>query len=169
MWAAIYDKVLGQVKADCVHIWEDMSFKNGPLISPELFREFLVPAYSKVTEVARSHGVKTVLVDTDGDCTKLIPHFIEGGVTGMYPFEVQAGMDVKKVRKDFPRLQILGGVNKRELAKGPEAIDAELELRLPGMIEKGGYIPMADHQIPPDVSWQNYLYYRKRVAEISEG
>jgi uroporphyrinogen decarboxylase len=39
-----------------------------------------------------------VLLDTDGDCTKLIPGFLEGGVTGLYPFEVQAGMDVRRVR-----------------------------------------------------------------------
>ena len=35
------------------------------------------------------------------------------------------------------------------------------------MIEQGGFIPMADHQVPPDVSWENYLYYRRRVAELA--
>jgi uroporphyrinogen decarboxylase len=167
LWATLYDRILSQVKVDCIHIWEDMSFKNGPLISPALFREFLVPAYRKVTDVARSHGVKVILVDTDGDCRLLIPLFLEGGVTGLYPFEVQAGMDVREIREAFPRLQVLGGVDKRELAGGKERIDAELERRLPGMASKGGYIPMADHQVPPDVSWENYLYYRRRVSELS--
>ncbi len=165
LWARLYDRVLSQVRVDCVHFWEDMSFKNGPLISPELFGKFLVPAYRKVTDVARSHGVRTVLVDTDGDCSKLIPGFLEGGVTGLYPFEVQAGMDVVQVREAFPRLQILGGINKRELAAGPERIDAELRRRLPGMLERGGFVPMADHQVPPDVSWQSYLHYRRRIGE----
>jgi len=167
LWVAIYDRVLSEIKMDCIHFWEDMSYKNGPLISPALFEEFMVPAYKKVTEVARSHGVKTVLLDTDGDCTKLIPGFLEGGVTGLYPFEVQAGMDVKKVREAFPTLQILGGIDKKEIAKGPEAIDRELEKRIPGMVKGGGYIPMFDHQVPPDVSYKDYLYYRKRVAELA--
>ncbi len=144
-----------------------MSFKNGPLISPELFREFMVHAYRKVTDVARSHGVDIVLVDTDGDCSLLIPLFLEGGVTGIYPFEVQAGMDVVAVRQAYPELQILGGIDKKELATAPERIDAELERRLPNMLKTGGYIPMADHQIPPDVSYENYLYYRRRVAEMA--
>lgn len=52
------------------------------------------------------------------------------------------------------------------VAAGPDAIDAELGRRLPGMTEKGGFIPMGDHQIPPEVSWENYLYYRKRLAEM---
>ena len=167
LWATIYDRVLSQVRVDFIHIWEDMSYKNGPLISPALFRSFLVPAYQRVTEVALRHGVKVVLVDTDGDCTALIPGFLDGGVTGLFPFEVQAGMDVKEIRRQFPRLQILGGVDKKELATNHHQIDAELERRLPGLIAAGGYIPMADHQVPPEVSWDNYRYYRKRVEEIA--
>jgi len=169
LWASMYDLVLPQVDVDCIHIWEDMSYKNGPLISPDLFREFMVPAYRQITEVARSHGVDVVLVDTDGDCSQLIPLFLEGGVTGIYPFEVQSGMDVRRVREAFPSLQILGGIDKRELAGDPDRIDAELERRLPGVVSQGGYIPMGDHQIPPDVSWENYCYYRRRLAELSRG
>jgi uroporphyrinogen decarboxylase len=168
LWVALYSKILSEVKVDCIHIWEDMSFKNGPLISPALFEEFMLPAYRRVTETAKGFGVDIVLVDTDGDCRLLIPLFLEGGVTGIYPFEVQAGMDVQEIRETFPRLQILGGVDKKELARGPAAIDREIRRRIPGMVERGGFIPMGDHQIPPDVSWENYLYYRRRLAEIAE-
>jgi uroporphyrinogen decarboxylase len=167
LWATLYDRILSEVRVDCIHIWEDMSFKNGPLISPGLFQTFLVPAYQKVTDVARSHGVDVVLVDTDGDCSRLIPLLMDGGVTGLYPFEVQAGMDVNAIRNAFPRLQILGGIDKRALALDKDAIDAELARCVPLMCSKGGYIPMADHQIPPDVSWENYRYYRQRIADLS--
>jgi hypothetical protein len=167
LWATLYDRILSQVKVDCVHIWEDMSFKNGPLISPALFREFMLPAYRKVTDVIRSHNVDTILVDTDGDCRQLIPLFLEGGVTGIYPFEVQAGMDIAQIRETYPDLQILGGIDKKELTTTRERIDAELDKRLKPMLAKGGYIPMADHQIPPDVPWENYLYYRRRIAALA--
>jgi len=167
LWANLYSKILSRVKVDCVHIWEDMSFKNGPLISPALFEEFLVPAYQKVTDTAKGFGVEVVLVDTDGDCRLLIPLFLEGGVTGLYPFEVQAGMDVRAIRAGYPGLQMLGGIDKKQLARGEEAIDDELERSVSGLVSKGGFIPMGDHQIPPDVSWKNYLYYRQRLAEIS--
>ncbi len=167
LWASLYEKILTRVKVDCIHIWEDMSFKNGPLISPELFKEFMVPAYRKVTDVARSYGVETVLVDTDGDCTKLIPGFMEGGVTGLYPFEVQAGRDVKKIREEYAKLQIMGGIDKEEIAAGRERIDGELARRIPGMLGKGGYIPMFDHQVPPDVSYDDYRYYRRRLSELA--
>jgi uroporphyrinogen decarboxylase len=166
LWVAVMDRVLSEVKVDCIHIWEDMSYKNGPLISPQMFRELLLPAYKRVTEVARGHGVRVALVDTDGDCRKLIPPMVEGGVTGLYPFEAQAGMDVVEIRRDFPKLQILGGIDKKALARGRAAIDAELERQVPAMLKRGGYIPMVDHQVPPDVSWESYLYYRRRLAEM---
>ena len=169
LWVTLFDRVLSQVRVDCIHIWEDMSYKNGPLISPELFREFLLPGYRRLTGMAGDHGVDVVLVDTDGDCRKLIPLLTEGGVTGIYPFEVNAGMDVAAIREAFPRLQILGGIDKTALAAGRKAIDAELERRVPPMLPKGGYVPMVDHQVPPDVSWDSYRYYRRRIAEMAAG
>jgi hypothetical protein len=167
LWMALYDRVLSQVKVDCIHIWEDMSYKNGPLISPGMFREFLMPAYRELTDLAAARGVRVVLVDTDGDCRKLIPPMLEGGVTGLYPFEAQAGLDVVAVGCDFPRLQILGGIDKKALARDRAAIDAELDRQVPALLARGGYVPMVDHQVPPDVSWSNYLYYRRRVAAMA--
>jgi len=166
LWTTVWDRALSRIRVDCIHIWEDMAFKNGPLVGPRLFEEFLVPAYRRLTDLARSHGVRTILVDTDGDCSALLPLFLDAGVTGLYPFEVQSGMDVRDVRRQYPALQILGGIDKRALARGRAAIDEELARRVPGLIERGGFIPMADHQIPPDVGWQDYCYYRRRLAEL---
>ena len=119
------------------------------MFSPQLFAEFLVPPYRRLTDVACNYGVDIILVDSDGDCLELIPLWLEGGVSGLYPFEVAADMDIKEIGDAFPSLQILGGVDKHELAAGPERIDAELMRRIPEMIDRGGFIPMGNHQIPP--------------------
>ncbi|MCD6529970.1 hypothetical protein J7L06_06755 [Candidatus Bathyarchaeota archaeon] len=86
---------------DCVTIWEDMAYKVGPLISPKLFRRFMLPRYKKLTSYLRSHGIDTILVDTDGDARMLIPLLLEGGVNGIYPLEVQAGMDAVALRREY--------------------------------------------------------------------
>ena len=52
----------------------------------------------------------------------------------------------------------MGGVNKIALIQGPSEIDKELD-RIAPLIEEGGYIPMVDHRVPPDVSLKNYIYY----------
>jgi hypothetical protein len=162
---SLWESALAQIQVDCVHFWEDMCFRSGPLISPAMFRQFLMPYYKRLTGFLQGRGIDIILVDTDGDCNLLIPLFMEAGVTGLYPMEVQAGMDVVAVARRYPRLQILGGIAKQALAQGRQAIDQELERRLPYMLRRGGYIPTVDHHVPPDVSWDSFVYYRRRVAE----
>lgn len=165
-WVALYDQVLDDVSADALFIWEDMCYKGGPLISPAMFREFLLPGYQKMSACARDHGVRHVIVDTDGNCSALLPLFIEGGVTVLHPFEAASDMDVVEVRKAFPKLGIMGGIDKREIAKGRAAIDAELARQVLYMMSQGGYIPTIDHSVPPDISWEDYRYYRSKLNEM---
>ena len=165
-WIALFDGVLKEVDVDAVFIWEDMCYKGGPLISPEMFREFILPGYRKLTSFLRDHGVRIVLMDSDGDVWKLLPLWIEGGVTVVYPFEVAAGMDVVEVRKAFPKLGITGGIDKRAVAQGKEAIDRELEAKVPFMLQHGGYIPSIDHMVSLDVSFENFKYYREKLKQI---
>lgn len=162
----IYTPILEQLNVDVFTMWEDMCYNTGPLISPELFREFMLPAYKKFTSHVKELGVKHILVDTDGDCWKLIPLFLEGGVTAIWPFEVAANMDVVKVREQYPKLPMIGGIDKRAVIQGREAIDAELEKKITPMMKTGGYIPTIDHHVPPDISLDNFIYYRKRMQEL---
>ena len=82
------------------------------------------------------------------------------------PMEVAAGMDVVEVRKKFPRLQITGGIDKRILAKDKSLIETEIENKVPFMLKYGGYIPHVDHLVPPDVPFDNFLYYRRRLERM---
>ena len=165
LWLAMLEKVVAEIDLDYVSIWEDMCFKNGPLISPRMFEEFCTPHYRRITGFLKAHSVDVIWVDTDGDLRLLIPKFIEAGVTGSWPLEAQAGVNVVEVRKKYPRFLLMGGMNKLELAKGKEAIDAELESKLPYVLSTGGYIPTCNHMVPPDVSWEDFCYYRERVRD----
>ena len=165
-WIQLWGEAISQIKVDCVHFWEDMSYRSGPLISPKMFREFMLPAYKRVTSFLREMGVKIILVDTDGNLEKLIPLFLESGITGIYPFEIQAGNDIVSIRKRYPHLQIIGGLDKMEVAKGKEAIEKELDSKVPFMLQSGGYIPHIDHLVPPEVSWEDFITYRTRLREM---
>jgi uroporphyrinogen-III decarboxylase len=92
--------------------------------------------------------------------------FLEGGVTGMVPMEVAAGMHVAQLREAYPRLQMMGGIDKRSLMQDFRAIDAELERVVPTVLRKGGYIPTVDHGVGPDVPWENYVYFRKQLERM---
>ncbi len=164
-WIALHDQILDQVNVDAAAFVEDLCYKNGSLISPVMFREFMLPAYKKMTSFYRDRGIKIIFADSDGVLT---PLFLEGGVTGIYAFEVNANMgrDVVEVRKAYPRLQIIGGLGKTTLAAGPAAIDAELEAKVPFMLRSGGYCPCIDGNVDPKVSWESFCYYRQRLDSM---
>jgi uroporphyrinogen-III decarboxylase len=146
-----------------VGIAEDMSYNHGPMLSYELFKEFLVPYYHRVIPYIKKHNVK-VLVDSDGDISSMIPWMLEAGIEGVYPLERQAGVDIVKIRKEYPQFLMMGGYDKMVMSKGKEAMQAEFERLLPVM-RSGGYIPSVDHQTPPEVSLDNYRTYIKLFKE----
>jgi hypothetical protein len=158
-------RALEDLPIEYVYIWEDMAYRNGSLISPATFHRFLTPYYEQTVAFLRSHGVRKVLVDCDGYILDLTALFIEAGVDAMLPCERAAGSDPLALRRRYPNLALLGGVDKRALAAGPEAIDDALAYLAP-LVAEGGFIPGVDHRVPPDVSLANYRYYCQRRAEL---
>ena len=158
-------KAIEVLPADVLYIMEDLSGKNGPMISPELFDEFVGSYYKVLIPVLKEKGVRHVFVDTDGDFRKLIPNFIKAGVDGFLPMDVHAGIDIVKIREEFPGLKFIGGFNKLCISAGKKAIDNEFERILP-VIRQGGYIPGCDHQVAPSTSLENYKYYIERLKEV---
>lgn len=161
-WLAVYEQVLSQVDVDLLHFWEDISMGKGPMVSLDCVREFMLPYYRRITDFLKARGVKIILVDTDGDCNSLIPLFLSAGVTGMYPFETHCGMDIVKVRKEYPHLQILGGVPKGGIVEGRANIDRILQ-PVAEVLKTGGFVPFGDHLIPPEVPWEEFKYYRTKL------
>jgi Uroporphyrinogen decarboxylase (URO-D) len=162
IWLAVFEEILPQVEIDMWHIWEDISFGRGSMIPVDMVREFMCPYIKRIADFLKSRGVKVILLDTDGDCNELIPAFMESGVTGMYPFETHSGMDIVKVRKQYPKLQMMGGIPKSEIAKGKKRID-EILLPVEEVLKTRGYIPFCDHLVPPDVDFENFTYYRNKL------
>lgn len=167
VWLRVYEQVASVVQIDRVHIWEDMSGRNGSLISPAMVEEFMMPCYDRIAAFARQCGAQLVSVDTDGDCSQLLPVMLRHGVNMFLPFEVQAGNDIRQYRHQYPSLAILGGLDKRALAAGRPAIDREVE-RCREMLSLGGYVPSWDHLIPPDVTWDNFKYAAGRIREVCQ-
>ncbi len=153
------DRVASQVQIDFGAGWEDMAFRNGPMISPSTFERLMVPRYRRMTELLAKHGCDIVYTDCDGNINALVPLWLEAGVNCMFPVEVAAGTDPVALRDRYGRqILLLGGVNKRALIQGKEAIRSELE-RIEPCVREGGWIPHVDHRVPPDVTFENYRYY----------
>ena len=162
------ERAVKEVDFDYAIFGEDIAYKNGPLLSPKIVKEFMVPRYKRITRLLRENGIDIIFIDSDGNVEELIPLWLEAGINGVYPLEVAAGMDPVALRKKYGKnLVMMRGIDKRALIEGKDAIDRELESKLPYLCREGGYIPGCDHLVPPDVSLENYLYFLERMKEIT--
>lgn len=178
-----FDEMVGTV-ADCIYgtlerllsagakinacaFWEDMCYNAGPLMSPRLFKQVLVPHYRRITDLLHRHGVDIIWVDCDGKIDLLIPLWMEAGINCMFPLEIGTwNADPLVYRKTYGRdLLLMGGFDKRILAGTQDGIWREIE-RLAPLVAEGGYIPFCDHLVPPGVPLSNYLYYIATAREI---
>lgn len=165
------ERALADVEIDYSSFWEDMAYNKTSLISPRMFREFMVPPYQKITRLLAAHRVDVNVVDCDGNIEQLIPLWLEGGVNCMFPLEVGVwGTSAVELAQRYgPQLLMIGNISKRALAGDRGAVEREVMSKVPALIKRQGYIPTVDHRVPPDVPLANYQYYIELVKQLAAG
>jgi len=175
-WLALADAVVlrhqEHVTLDELYFGEDICYNHGTLISQEMMREYLFPYYQQLIANIKSRQIDKARhlyfqIDTDGFADPAIPFYRELGMDVMSPFEAASGCDVVRTGRQYADLTLCGGVDKRELAKGTAEIDRLVDRIFPVMRKRGGYIPTCDHGVPEEVSYANYLHFRKRCLEFA--
>jgi uroporphyrinogen decarboxylase len=165
---AIAEEIVAHVVVDSAHFGEDMAYRGGSMVGPGIFREFLLPAYQRYFGIFRQRGTRIFSIDTDGRVDGLIPLFMEAGVNVFSPMEVRAGNDIVELREEHgTRMAYTGGIDKLLLPHGTQAIDEELERKIPVMMQRGGYLPSLDHRVVVETSLSDFAYYVKRVRELT--
>ena len=160
------DQVLGHFTFDFAAGWEDICFNNGPIVSVDFFNRVVVPRYKRIGRRLHAHGIDIWYTDCDGDVRPILEGLLESGINCMFPFEVNScGHPGDLLTKYGEELRIMGGMDKMQLAAGPQAIREYLESLEP-LVARGGYIPFCDHRCPPDVSYDDYLFYLDLKEEM---
>jgi len=137
-----------------------MAERHGPNISPKLFREFMLPHYKNVTTFLNKNKIHRIMIDSDGNIEPILDLIIESGITGHWPLEVNAGMDVRRSRKLYGTKLFLGGnFDKKEVEKGGDAMRKEIDSKLPFMKETGGYLAGLDHDVPVSFTLERFREY----------
>ena len=153
------DQVLPHIQFDYAAGWEDICFKNGPIVSLDFFTRVVLPRYKRIGRKLRKVGIDIWWTDCDGDVRPLLPGFLEAGINCLFPYEVNSCVHPKALCEEYGKdLRIMGGFDKIQMIKGREAIKAYMESLVP-LVERGGFIPFCDHRCPPDVNEEDYLYY----------
>lgn len=162
----IIDRVCSVYTPDFMTFAEDMSYNNGPMLSREMFNEFMKPYYERVIPALKDRGIR-VFVDSDGNISSCASWFAEAGIEGILPLERQSGVDMAELRRHNPDQLYIGGFDKLTMNQGEDAMRAEFERLLP-VARQGGYIISPDHQTPPGVSLEQYRDYLRIFREYCE-
>ncbi len=154
-------------KFDFAHYWEDICFKNGPLISPDKFEEICAKHYQKRNDLCHRYGIDIISLDCDGVTEKLLPTWFNTGVNTMFPIEVGVwGDQFAPAREKFGKGMLgVGGMDKTALRKDKAAVDAEIE-RMKRLASLGGFIPCPDHRLMPGTKFELVQYYAEEIKKI---
>lgn len=152
---------------DGLWVWDDLGFKGKPFLSPQMYRDIILPAHKRVFDFAHSRSLKVIL-HSCGFVEPLVAGFLEAGFDCLQPLEIKAGMDLLKLKKQYNgRLALMGGMDARALVANDLAVvERELQSKLPGAMAGGGYVLQVDHSIPSQVNYETYDFFVRRGLEI---
>ena len=143
---------------DGVWMYEDMGFKERPFMSPQMYRDLVMPAHAKSIRYCHDRGLK-VIIHSCGFVEPLLPSMVEAGMDALQVIEVKAGMDPLRIRKNFPTLPLIGGIDVRALtANDRDAIRRELEAKVP-ILKHNGFVLHTDHSVPDTVEYETYEFF----------
>ncbi len=171
MLTRLTERFLSEVHIDAAIFSEPIGGNNGSLISPKMYEKFVLSTYIPILEVLKRHAVEVIILRTYANARVLIPSMLKFGANCLWACETNAeAMDYRSIRKEFGRdLRLIGGIDLDILRESRQAIQREVEEKVPPLLEQGGYVPLADGRVREDIPFENYVYYRRLLETITRG
>ncbi|MEW6443244.1 MAG: uroporphyrinogen decarboxylase family protein [bacterium] len=171
--ARMLETALARVDPEFVYLSEPISDNNGPLISPSMFEELVIPAYERIVAAARAHGCREVLVNTYGNTALLFPAMIRAGVTSLWISEAAEvpELDYHNLRRQYGAgLGLVGGIPLSLLRSGaPGTIRERVQEIVRPLLRGGRYVPLASGRVREEIPWAVYRQYREALAREVSG
>jgi hypothetical protein len=167
--ARMAERVLHEIEIDAAVFTEPIGGNDRPLISPGMYEDFVLTNHAPLLSLLRHHGVGTIIFRTFANSRLLIPSILKWGFNCLWACEVNIdAMNYQDIRKEFGRdLSLIGGIDLDVLRRDKETIRREIEEKVPPLLADGGYIPLADGRVREDVPFENYVYYRQLLEQIT--
>jgi len=168
--AKILENTLQEAEIDAVIFGEPIGGNEGPLISPYMYEKFVLESFHPIFNVLKNNKIETIIVRTYANARLIIPSLLKYGINCLWACETNIeAMDYRELRKEFGKdLRLIGGVDLDALRQDKEAIRHEIEDKVPSLIAEGGYIPLADGRIRKEIPFENYVYYRQLLEQVTK-
>ncbi len=168
--ARMLEMALRDVNPEFVYLSEPISDNKGPLISPAMFEEFVLPAYARVIAAAKEHGCRNVLLITYGNSAALFQAVFSAGVNLLWISEAaeHPALDYRNLRARYGAgLGLIGGIPLTILrSEYPGRMQERLQELIVPLMQSGRYIPLAGGRVREDIPWENYRRYRQALSDL---
>ncbi|MCZ7540531.1 MAG: hypothetical protein M5U29_11585, partial [Anaerolineae bacterium] len=124
--------------AELIVLGDDVASQGGPLISPAMFRAFILPLHRRIVAALPV----PVIWHSDGDIRTLLPLAVEAGFAGVHGLEPAAGVDLAVAKREFGRdLALVGNLDVRALYEDDlSAVRREVDRCLADSASGDGYL-----------------------------
>lgn len=124
--------------AEVLVMGDDAAYRDGPMISPRMWREFVLPYHRQLVESVEV----PVIWHSDGNTERLLPFAVEAGFAGFHGLEPAAGMDLSRIKQEYgTELVLIGNIDIRVLFESDlQAVRAEVDRCLEQGTPGGGYM-----------------------------
>jgi hypothetical protein len=169
-YCLLLDRLLAEVTVDYATFYEPIASNHCPVISPAMFRYFVIPGYRKVLDLLARHGVRLrIICTTGGNLSALLPDLVEAGINGFWISNLRdAGITYSQLRRTYGAdIALIGGVDAASLAQDESAVRRAVEETIPGLLRDGHYLPCLDDRPRKNHSFRKYLYFRRLLEEMA--
>jgi uroporphyrinogen decarboxylase len=169
--ALLTERILRKVEVDAVLFGEPISSSHGPLISPSMYEDLVLPSYEPVLDVVENFSVKNIILRTYANSKPLFRSILNTRINCLWACECNnPSLDYRLLRQEYGGdLKLIGGIDTNVLRMDKRSIREEVESKVPPLLEQGGFVPLLDGRIREVVPYENYEYYRHLLEEIVLG
>jgi uroporphyrinogen decarboxylase len=144
--------------ADVIVFGDDLGTQTGPMISPKLYRELILPRARQLYRYVRENSGVKVFLHSCGAIFEFLPDIIEAGVQVINPVQTSAGgMDPGKLKREFGKDLVFwgGGIDTQRILPGasPGEVKEEVKKNCGIFMKGGGFVFCQIHNmldtVPP--------------------
>ncbi len=137
---------------------DDIAYKTGLMVHPDIFREHLFPWYAEIGKLAKARDIPYIY-HSDGNVWEVMDDIVAAGFDAFHPIE-PGTMDIYEVKEQYgDRLALIGNIDLRStLTLGtPADVREEVRERIQRLAPGGGYIVSSSNSVPEYVPLANYV------------
>lgn len=164
-------RVIPQLPEFGIHgLWAGGDFAStaGPIYSPAMFRRFLLPRLQKITAAAHQAGL-VYLFRTDGNIWPVAQELlVDSGVDGYGEIDIDAGMELREIKRQFPHLTLWGGIScgSALVFDRPERIREKVREVMRDCAPGGGLIFGSSNAVHDGVPTEHFVAMQEAAREF---